>query len=889
MNRTIFLFLLVITMTVSAQTQLSPDTLASRLWKQARLFPNEKIYLHTDRSVYSKGDTIWFRAYLANAVNNQPELVSRYVYAELIDPFGSVVKRVKIRQDQDKYFDGYLPIDAFVPVGEYVLRAYTRYMENAGEEFFFRKPIHLVSPFDYSLETDLHFDKATDQSLVNGAFAMKNLQTGQPIVCENVKVYDENGILESWSKGRQILFKVLPDKCKRKVVKLEAGNYERFFPLSLPTNDYHVDFFPEGGNLPAGVLSKMAFKALNKLGLSEKISGVVQDETGKRVCCFETTHAGMGCFNWIPEAGKKYYAECISSAGVTRTFDLPVAQTETYSLRIVENRGVLAISLLTGKTESATDKPFTLILHERGIPLLTHEMFPSTSLRIEKKAFSSGVLHCVLVSPVGKIVSERLVFVKNDDQINVQVTPDKGAYKQREKVCLSVSLQDTVGHPVSGNFSVSVTDNADILSDSSYTIYSSFLLSSDLRGYIENPGWYFQSDDRQHQEGLDLLMLTQGWRRYCMEEALMADYVEPVIAPEMYQRLTGQVKRLVGNKVVPEAKVQISVPSQAVLEERITDINGIFELSPFEFPDSTWYRAQAFSKKGSGNVLLTLDKENFPKVGQPWPFMARGKLVEEEPLFDNPVKVEFISKSNQKMAYENGQIHFFLDEVIVSAKRGKQVTPYESILGTMTIKQDVIEKTTMELPAFLVASLPGISINFTEDLMSARDLKYDENRPSRITHGRDDVMLILNEFPVYDPDQAIAILQMINMKDIKQIDYNRHKKDGLSWFSMKGAKFIAITLKEDIEPQQYVDRNMQQIRLLGYQKPAAFYSPKYETMQQKENPMPDLRTTLYWNPKVQTDEQGNASVEFYTADSEAPFSVVVEGITDDGRLIRGKW
>lgn len=84
----------------------------------------------------------------------------------------------------------------------------------------------------------------------------------------------------------------------------------------------------------------------------------------------------------------------------------------------------------------------------------------------------------------------------------------------------------------------------------------------------------------------------------------------------------------------------------------------------------------------------------------------------------------------------------------------------------------------------------------------------------------------------------------------------------------------------------YTPKNIGQSRLLGYQRPIAFYSPKYETKQSQKNPKPDLRTTLYWNPNIHTDKQGNASVEFYTADSEASFSVVIEGVTDDGKLIR---
>ena len=415
MNRYISLLLLVFATTLSAQETLSLDSVAARLWRQTTLFPNEKIHLHTDRSVYSERDTIWLRGYLVNAINNQPEATSRYMYAELVNPFGEVVKRVKIRQDDNTHFYGYLPLGDLLPGGEYTLRAYTRYMENAGETFFFRKPIHIVSPFSYSIETKVMFEGNPEQGQIKGIVEMKNQLTGEPIALENVKVYDEKELVENWSENKQYRFKVSPYKYKQKVVKMVAANYEQFLPILLPANDYHVDFLPEGGNLPTGVLSRMAFKALNTFGLSEEVSGVVKDETGNEVCKFETRHAGMGSFYWIPEAGKKYRAECVSKAGVTRSFDLPVARKDACSLGIVENRGMLVVSLLADPSVAEPSTPFTLLVHQRGVPLLTQPMLPSTPLRIEKKVFSSGVLHFVLVSPAGKIVSERLAFVKNED------------------------------------------------------------------------------------------------------------------------------------------------------------------------------------------------------------------------------------------------------------------------------------------------------------------------------------------------------------------------------------------------------------------------------------------------------------------------------------------
>lgn len=824
------------------------------------MFPNEKIHLHTDRSLYMGGDTLWFRAYLVNAINNQPENTSRYVYTELVNPFGKVVDRVKVRQDIDSLFYGYLPLDMDLPGGEYTVRAYTRYMENEGEEFFFRKPVRIVTPFEKALRTELSWEEVPLSRQMKGSLGLTKQATGTRIPLENITLSNESGRLDHWTKDKQCHFKVTPNKYKHNVIMLEASNYRQYIPLSLPQNDYVVDFLPEGGNLPAGVLSRMAFKALNTWGGSEEISGMVKDETGKEVCRFQTEHAGMGSFNWMPEAGKRYHAECVSQSGVARNFALPMAQPDVCSLSVVENCGKFLVSIRSGQEQAGTDRLFTLLVHERGVPLLIREIRPSSLIRIDRKIFPSGVLHFVLVSTDGKIFSERLAFVRNDDQVLTDIHPQQEIYGHREKVQLSVSLRDLAGNPVVGNVSMAVTDNGDLSPDNGHTIYTSLLLSSDLRGYIENPGWYFQSEGPDRQAYLDLLMLTQGWRQYHLEEALAGIYQSPEIQPEMYQRLTGEVKRLVGSKGISEAQVLVHIPMEKVVEKTTTDQQGKFEFEHFEFPDSTQYQLQALTAKNKGNVLLSLHEETFPAVNEVWPLNV--KRSHHHPLLsDQPISVKFVDKSNRRMEHVDGMRHIFLEDVVVTAKKRERAqTPYEGIIGGMTLKRKDIEGTPqMDLSIFLQARFPGIL-----------------TKPIKI---------ILDGFPVRDSLMERQILSSLNINDIEQIDYNRDPAAGLAWFPMEGGAFIAITLKKDAAPES-LPKNIYFTQLLGYQKPTTIYSPQYETRQQKENPIPDLRTTLYWNPCIHTDEQGNASVEFYTSDSEASFSVVIEGIADDGTLMR---
>lgn len=885
MKKAVYLILSTLTTFVSvAQNNLSPDTISNRLWQQSSLFPNEKIHVHTDRSVYACSDTIWFRAYLVNAVNNQPETTSRYIYSELINPFGNVVSRVKIREDKDSLFYGYLPLEEDIPAGEYIIRAYTRYMTNSGEEYFFRKPIHIVSPFSHSLATTVTFEGKPQQNQIKGLIGLTNTLTKEDISLENVSIYDENGKIEYWTEGKQSRFKISPDKYKHKVIKLEAANFQQFLPVSLPANDYHVDFLPEGGNLPAGVSSTMAFKALNTYGLSEDITGTVKDEAGKEICSFQTLHAGMGRFSWIPETGKKYYAECISKTGVEKRFELPAPEMNISTLNIEESYSDYHINILYSNG-IATDETQTLLIHQRGFPLFVQPFRQTHRISIDKKAFSPGIIHLLLLSSQGQIISERQVFVQSQKQATAHIQTDKETYTQREKVRLDITLQDVEGKPVQGNFSLAVTDNADVLPDSSYTIYTSLLLSSDLKGYIEDPGWYFCGDDNARKEGLDLLMLTQGWRKYNVENALTANYKQPAILPEASQRITGSVKRLVGNKAIANAKIQIHIPKERVLEEIHAGEDGSFEFDFFEFPDSTIYNIQATTKKNGRNVLLSLDPETFPEADQIWPVHSYSAQCTTNNIYsDLPASVEFLDKTNRRMTYENGIRNIFLENIVVTAKKKIYRTPYERIPSIITIREEDLKNTPMlDLPTFLNSRLPGVNFDIA-GMVNGRAIVYAEDKDK--TPEPDGIRIILNGFPINDQELALLTLQSLRIQDIAQIDYNRHETDGLAWFPMTGAYFIAITLKNGVEPYDYMPKNIRQIQLLGHQKPVAFYSPKYETLQQKNSETPDLRTTIYWNPNIQTNRRGKTFVEFYTADGNSPYSVAIEGITKNNILIR---
>ena len=258
MKHLYLLFLSLSVFTLTAQEAMTLEAVQDSVNNQLALFPQEKMHVHTDRNLYVPGEKIWFKAYVVDALTHQSPTVSQYAYMELINSSDSLVQRVTVRCDENGLFHGNLFLSELVPEGDYTLRAYTRHMENLGDDYFFKKPVRI----------------------------------------NNLKAAEKQ------------------DKKKSGV-----------------TGDYEVSFFPEGGYLTEGINCKVAFKALNRNGATENVTGEVVDAEGNRITTANTVYAGMGYFHFIPETGKDYFFIGKNQSGQEKRFTLPAAK-QTCSIAV---------------------------------------------------------------------------------------------------------------------------------------------------------------------------------------------------------------------------------------------------------------------------------------------------------------------------------------------------------------------------------------------------------------------------------------------------------------------------------------------------------------------------------------------------------------------------
>lgn len=766
-----------------------PGQITHNLSTQLSVFPQEKLHLHTDRSVYMAGEKIWLKAYLTHALDLNMISPSRYVYVELLSPADTLVNRIKIRAVNNLHH-GVLEIPTGLSPGNYTLCAYTKNMINLGEDYFFKKQIRV-------------------------------------------------GSAEMNKEQQEVM-------------------------------DYKVAVFPEGGYLLEGALCRVAFKAVNEKGTGEQIlEAELTDQEGRVVKQdIRSSHLGMGVFSFIPEKGKSYTLNCRNSDDIWQHIQLPQARQDLCGVTVNwRNDDKLLVGLQ--KATDWADSPLYVMIHRGGEPQYTGRIHPSKPyLLLSKESLPQGILHVLLLNESGNILSERLVFCRKEQTVpEISFSTDKDIYTAREKVTATLSLQDANGQPLRGHLSVAVTDNLAVLPDRSITLPSTLLLTSELKGNIENPGYYFNSPSSQTDEALDVLLMTQGWRRYDIPEVVRGNITHPSVLPELTPSISGKVMGLVSSKGLKGSEVSLFSPQDTLYALLEVDENGFYNYRRYEYPENRTFYLQAYTRRGGDRLRLHVDRDTFPKVK---PILG---LPDFTPQSGDSKATSFnITKKNYRYD-EYGTRVIDLPEVTARAfaKKEKELSIYTASAEYIATQEDIKryqQPTAKEVLTYMKGKgIQKVVGNYIFLVGSG-----PENR-------KVPALLLLDGIIMDDLD-----LSLIYTTTIEQIEVIPPYKGGMFGTRGEGG---AINIVSKYDADEYARLDMAVLKPLGYQPPTAFYAPLYTTELQRSVPEADYRTTIYWRPDLLPDENGKVTFDFYTSDAiPTNYSVVIEGIATDGGLIR---
>jgi len=767
----------------------------------------EKAYLHFDKPYYEAGDTMRFKAYVTLGEHYDLSKLSGILHVDLIRPGNVIVRSIKL-QIVNGIGWGDFPLAFALNAGNYRVRAYTNYMQNAPEYFF-------------------------DKTIAIGSA----MNTGPT-----------------------------------------AG------ALSEQKSRADLQFFPEGGELAGAMVSKVAFKAIGVNGLGINVKGIVVDNTNSQVAAFSSSHLGMGAFYLQPEEGKTYKAKVSFADGSQGTFGLPAIQSKGIALAVKDTLGKLSIEIRSNKAyfQENLNKNINLVIYGSGFVNTVNTKLDSRrlSMDIPNSQFPSGVVQVTLFSQTGEPLSERLVFLKNSDLIDFTLTSDKNSYSKREKVSVSVAAKDK-GNAAQGHFSVAVIDESKVPVDenSETTILTYLLLSSQLRGYIEQPNYYFIQNNDQTTNDLDALMLTQGYRRFLWKKLLNDRDSTFAFAPEKNLEISGTAKTSAGVPVKDLDVMLLTADRRSTLGER-TDNNGRFKFANLPpMADSTMLVLQATgSTKVKNSTAFTIDAD------KPGPAV----MEEKEPVSQDDLNKAMSFSDNNKPVMEanvtknvsykyNSKTDTRSKTAVLNDKNN-----YESSnLGGSGHADQVVSGDRIKNAPNLSTGLNGLlhGVSFTNGVPYNLVSNILSSSGAPVTEP---MYVVLDGNPL-EPGQSIDNINPLSVATVEMLSGANAAIYGLQG----GAGVLVITSRKtaaDVGGTSSATLGTLSFRIQGFYVGRQFYSPKYDI--KIAGNKPDRRSTILWLPELTTDKDGSASFEYYNSDGKGSYRIVMEGIDDKGNIGR---
>lgn len=860
---TVLLGVLLYFSSLSAQTM--QDTIIANFSLMERI-PKEKLYLHLDKPFYGAGEKIWFKGYLVNAITHQDNAQSNFIITELINRSDSIVERKKIRRDSLGFHNAFT-LPATLPAGDYYLRGYSNWMLNEDPDFFFSRNIKIGNSIDNTIVSSIEYQQEDDTHYTAKIKFTSNVQA----VFENTTIkylYLENGKIKNKGKKKtdengwiSISLPDLKSPVARRIeVEFDDPQYiyKRTFHLPVFTNDFDVKFFPEGGALINIPHQNVAFKAQGADGFSKEIEGFLFNSKGDTLTNFRSEHNGMGIFTMNPVNNETYYVTVRTNDSITKRFDLPAIEPKGISIAMSHYKQEIRYEIQ--KTE-ATEWPQKLFLlaHTRGKLAILQPINPKRTFgKMNDSLFTEGITHFMLIDEQGNALSERLIFVPDHKPNQWQITTDQPTYGKREKVSLQIAAKDSEGNPVEGTFSVSITDRKSIQPDSlADNILSNLLLTSDLKGYVEDPAFYFLNQDARTLRSIDYLMMTHGWRRHKMENVLRTPSLNFTNYIEKGQTISGRIMGFFGANV-KKGPICVLAPKYNIIATTETDEKGQFIVNT-SFRDSTTFLVQARTKKGFAGVDILMDPPQYPVATHKAPYFNGATTFMED----------YLMNTRDQYYMEGGMRVYNLKEITVTAKRERPSSKsiYTGGINTYTVEEDRLQGYGQT--AFDAASrLPSVTITNGSEI--------------HIRNNSEPAIIVIDDI-VYE--DASDILKDIQVSDMSSISLLRGA-DAVILGPRASGGAVVITLKD---PRNLPARPAQGIITytpLGYSESVEFYHPTYDTPEKKNAQRSDFRSTVYWNPELRLDAEGKATIEYYTPDSTAPEDIIIEGVNKNGKVCR---
>ena len=663
---------------------------------------------------------------------------------------------------------------------------------------------------------------------------------------------------------------------------LEVVGSEQAVGSEDQNEDVLLQAFPEGGVLLSDVVSVVGIKLQRgNSGIEGEIE-LFQD--GESVDLYETNKFGFGKIVFTPKQGSVYTIQYDD-----QDYTLPEPKSQGVNIRTRTTEDLFIISI-DEKGVSDIAEYTALIISANQV--IYNEILAGPILKLEKEYLPTGLITLAILTPDNRPVCERLLFNHYDiDSEFLDIgapSPEPGT---RTLIEIPIDVYDIEGDPIQASFSAAVVDNRYYAT--AQGIRTEWLLSSEIKGYIEDPDQYLVENSEEVIDKTDLLLLTQGWRTYDWDKTVTLDYAKEQGLP-------------INGRVVKPKKVNDGLKTYGTVS--ILDEN--FDILPLESDEEGYFSISDLGRTGELPLFFQMGTKK-PKEDSEIGGSAKGN-TDIEILLDQPdihpitegdimSQLGYQNSATQKPSYQVDAIPddefivnegLLIDEVTIKAKKLDQWVEYYdddidySLSGANRIFTDNIAAIGGydDIYDILRGRATGIEITFSVSGESRHDVVIRGFSTGLIegTEGNNAAKFLLNGSAV-----SASTIEAINPIDIAFVDVIK----GLSALTQYGeygsAGIVAVYLKppgarsNSRAPSKKKKNTGVYADYQAYSQAKAFYKVNYGAAGSYEKE--SIRRTVHWEPMIRTDDEGTASISFYTSDYIGTYHIDVQGVTDTGQ------
>ena len=851
--------------------------------------PQEKVYLHLDNTCYFLGDTLWYKGYVMRSDRGTLTDLSKILYVELLTPDGYSVERKQLEME-DGTAHGMFVLKDTLYAGYYELRAYTRWMLNFGQCEY---PHVRISE-------DLFYSKK---------MAKEFFRDYEKLYSRVFPVYDK------------------PEEAGDFVKDMTLRPMRRYYKTPKKKKpEVDLRFYPEGGDLVAGTACRVALELNGEEG--QHLGGMelsVRDKDGKVAAVCRTDERGRTTFRLPDVSEDADYRATFTYKGYGYEEELPEVEKEGCALAITVGDSVVEAMVQA----VGVDSPVALHVMSGGVSrfyrTLPVSLLSSGGVDVADGA-ASGCRTCRMAIPLdslptgvnqltvfdgkGRIYADRLFFVNHHDYDapRLAVSGICQSYEPFDSITLHLQLADPADSLSSLSLAVRDRETEEDTYDNG-TILTEMLLASEIKGFVENPGYYFESDDSLRRQALDRLMMVQGWRRYKWREMADVERFAPAWLPEKFQTIGGCVNRSerqnIDFKKISNLKKEVNVwamftqgPETFELKQQTKD-GSFYMPMPKIYGDCMMFLSAAKLKKGT-DYIRKMRQKGFTDE-EAWPDYYV-KLDLFHPHFAHPYSFyqDISPRDLEPFAHEDSLVRGsfegrVLPSVTVRTRRNglRRYDPAKPavVIDAYDAYNMMADYGLADVPFYYLSS-PAVStlvsFLFVGDMNKYRDyfLRTTFNAwPNRLwdkpvmpgtpTHPVPD-WLSRGEFEKF---RSLSLLERFYI-------YTDYVPREMGSWKYRQDNQPEVIVGMQLRPNGEYFPSCRDRRYLwhGYAVCDDFYSPDYS-----RRPLPetkDYRRTLLWMPEVKFDAKGSATVRLYNNSKRTAVSVEAVGVTGRGRYMQ---